>query len=197
MAVGLVARAANRALQGPEKEAAQRAHNSWQRAERAAGNSIHHVEGLGVLKRYDASHPRHPAKMGPIANPGSTLAKADSTASRVGNQQSRSGRHDNAPVKQGSFLSEGRSLPKEAKTLPHSTGLPRAAAGLAGATQSATGLARLGGRDGTPPGGADLSLSWGRNIRQDWPVQTWFGLAQATPLPAIEQAASCPGTAPK
>jgi hypothetical protein len=37
------------------------------------------------------------------------------------------------------------------------------------------------------PGGVSMNLGRDRNTRRDWPVQTWFGLAQATPLPAIER----------
>jgi tetratricopeptide (TPR) repeat protein len=47
------------------------------------------------------------------------------------------------------------------------------------------------------PGGVSMDLGRDRNSRRDWPVQTWFGLAQATPMPAIGQDASASDAAPK
>jgi tetratricopeptide (TPR) repeat protein len=47
------------------------------------------------------------------------------------------------------------------------------------------------------PGGVSMDLGRDRNSRRDWPVETWFGLAQATPMPAIGQDASAPGPAPQ
>jgi hypothetical protein len=81
-------------------------------------------------------------------------------------------------------------------------------AGKTGVAGSGTGGSTAGGHQtagrgsgsaagGGQPGGVEVDLSRGRNVRSDWPVRTWFGLAQATPLPATGSAARDEKKTPK